>query len=50
MNKPKEINNVTDVVADPGTFVFQYNDVQLFSQNYKLDSHVLGEGKRSNLQ
>ena len=22
MNKPKEITNVTDVVADPGTFVF----------------------------
>ena len=44
MDKKKPINSTADVVAKASDFVIEYKDVQMFSQNYKLDSHVLGEG------
>ena len=44
MDKKKHIQKMDDIVAKASDFVIEYKDVQMFSQNYKLDAHVLGEG------
>ena len=44
MEKQKEIKTKDDIVTKASAFVIEYKDVQMFSQNYKLDAHVLGEG------
>ena len=46
MDKKKQIHTKDDIVAKASDFVIEYKDVQLFSQHYKLDSHVLGEGNK----
>ena len=45
MDKKKQIVTKDDIVAKASDFVIEYKDVALFSQHYKLDAHVLGEGK-----
>jgi hypothetical protein len=45
MKKNEEITMKSQVVAKPSHFVMQYKDVSAFSQNYLLDSNLLGEGK-----
>ena len=47
MDRARPIHNKEDIVAKAKDFVIEYKDVQMFSQNYKLDSHVLGEGNFS---
>ena len=44
LGKPKAFKSKEDVVSTAADFVIEYKDVQMFSANYKLDSHVLGEG------
>ena len=44
MEKTKEIKSKEDIITKASDFVIEYKDVQMFSQNYKLDAHVLGEG------
>ena len=45
MEAHQEIKNKDDVVAKASDFVIEYKDVSLFSQYYKLDPQILGEGK-----
>ena len=49
MDKKKAIQTKEDIVAKASDFVIEYKDVALFSQNYKLDAHVLGEGNFSSI-
>ena len=49
MDKKREIITKDDIVAKASDFVIEYKDVAMFSQNYKLDAHVLGEGNHSSL-
>ena len=44
MEKTKEIKRKEDIITKASDFVIEYKDVQMFSQNYKLDAHVIGEG------
>ena len=46
MQKQTTFTSKEDVVAKASDFVIEYKDVQMFSQNYKLDAHVLGEGNQ----
>lgn len=43
----KEVGAKEEVVAKPSTFVMSYDNVEQFANNYRLDKHVLGEGKQS---
>jgi len=50
MEKTKEIKRKEDIITKASDFVIEYKDVQMFSQNYKLDAHVLGEGAFGRVQ
>lgn len=50
MGTDRVINNKSDVVAKTSDFVMSYNNVAQFSQHYKLDPNVLGEGAFGRVQ
>ena len=49
MNEKKSVMKKEDIVSTAADFVRVYKDVKLFSQNYALDKHIIGEGKMVNV-
>ncbi len=50
MNERKEVKTKDDIVVKPSDFVITHKSAKAFSQHYKLDPNILGEGAFGRVQ